>query len=112
MTDAAFSTSGDYEHFFEKGGVRYHHLLDPRTCLPARASVAVSVLAPSATDAEFLTKAAFILGPSAGLPLLKAWHAEAVWVTPDGRLHTTPGLTTRLKANRPRGFEPKSGVPR
>lgn len=112
VADAAFSTSGDYEAFFEKDGVRFHHLLDPRTCRPARASVAVSVLARSATDAEFLTKAAFILGPAAGIPFLRAWHAEAVWVTPDGKVHSTPGLTTRLKANRPRGFEPRTRAPR
>ncbi len=103
--DAAFSTSGDYEHFFEKDGVRYHHLLDPRSCQPARASVAISVLAKSATDAEFLTKAGFILGPRDGAALMKAWGAEAVWVTPAGRVHVTPGLAPRLQFTAPRGFE-------
>ncbi len=111
VSDAAFSTSGDYEHFFEQGGVRYHHLLDPRTCRPAPASVSVSVLAPSATDAEVLTKAAFILGPRAGQRLLEAFHAEAVWVTPDGRVHPTPGLRARVQAQRPRGFEAKKTAP-
>ena len=104
VSDAAFSTSGDYEHFFEKDGVRYHHLIDPRSCRPARASVAISVLTKSATDAEFLTKAGFILGPRDGLALMKAWGAEAVWVTPEGRVHVTPGLAPRLELTPPRGF--------
>ena len=96
LTDTAFSTSGDYEHFFLKDGVRYHHLIDPRGCQPARASVSVTVLAPRATDAEFLTKAAFILGPKEGQPLVRSFGAAAVWVTPDGKVHATEGLDRKL----------------
>ena len=97
VTDAAFSTSGDYEHSFLKDGVRYHHLLDLRTCLPARASISVTVLARSATDAEVLTKAAFVLGPEAGLALVQRFGAEAVWVLPDGAVRPSPGLSERLQ---------------
>ncbi|MFO0600715.1 MAG: FAD:protein FMN transferase [Myxococcaceae bacterium] len=96
LSDAAFSTSGDYEHFFVKDGVRYHHLIDLRTCQPARASVSATVLAKSATDAEFLTKAAFILGPKEGQPLVRTFGAAAVWVTPDGKVHATEGLEKEL----------------
>ncbi len=109
--DAAFSTSGDYEHFFLNNGVRYHHLLDPRTCQPARASVAISVLAPSGSAAEFLTKAGFILGPRGGQALMKRWGAEAVWVTPEGKVVTTPGLRRRLQASAPRGFVAPASPP-
>lgn len=96
LSDAAFSTSGDYEHFFKKDGVRYHHLIDLRTCWPARASVSTTVLAKSATDAEFLTKAAFILGPQDGQPLARTFGAAAVWVTPDGKIHATEGFEKEL----------------
>lgn len=96
LSDAAFSTSGDYEHFFKKDGVRYHHLIDLRTCWPARASVSTTVLAKSATDAEFLTKAAFILGPKEGQPLVRTFGAAAVWVTPDGKIHATEGFEKEL----------------
>lgn len=96
LSDAAFSTSGDYEHFFLEAGVRYHHLIDPRTCWPSRASVSTTVLAKSATDAEFLTKAAFILGPKEGQKLVRQFGAGAVWVTLDGKVHATAGLEKQL----------------
>ena len=105
LSDAAFSTSGDYEHFFLKDGVRYHHLIDPRTCWPARASVSVTVLAKSATDAEFLTKAAFILGPKEGQPLVRQFGASAVWVTADGVVHATAGLGKQLEVWPPSGLD-------
>ncbi len=104
LSDAAFSTSGDWDGAFDKDGVRYHQLIDLRGCAPARASASASVLAKSATDAEFLTKAAFILGPKAGQAVVRAFGAEAVWVTPDGRVHTTPGLEKRLLSQPPKGF--------
>ncbi len=97
VSDAAFSTSGDYEHFFLKDGVRYHHLIDPRTCQPARASISTTVLARSALDAEILTKAAFILGPDEGEVLVKSFGAQAVWVLPDGGVRASPGIEPRLQ---------------
>lgn len=95
VSDAAFSTSGDYEHFFVKDGVRYHHLIDPRTCRPATASTSATVLAASALDAEFLTKATFILGPVEGEALAAKLGASVVIVTPDGELHASKGLSPR-----------------
>ena len=105
LSDAAFSTSGDYEHFFIKDNVRYHHLIDPRSCWPARASVSTTVLAKSATDAEFLTKAAFILGPKEGQKLVRQFGAAAVWVTNDGRVHATEGLEKQLEVWPPSGLD-------
>lgn len=62
VSDAAFPTSGDYENFFLLNGRRYNHIIDPRTCYPATASRSATVLAPSAVNAEVLTKFVFILG--------------------------------------------------
>ncbi|MBN1687829.1 MAG: FAD:protein FMN transferase [Candidatus Omnitrophica bacterium] len=60
----AVSTSGDYENFFVRDGIRYAHILDPRTGYPARDSIAVSVIAPSAVLADFLSTTLFVLGPN------------------------------------------------
>jgi thiamine biosynthesis lipoprotein len=70
LGDAAVSTSGDYEKYFEYQGVRYHHLLDPATGMPARRAVAVTVVGPSAEAADAWSTALFVLGPGKGMPLL------------------------------------------
>lgn len=86
VTDAAFSTSGDYERYAILDGKRYHHILDPRTGLPATASQSATVLAKTATECEILTKTAFIAGGAQGLALVERAGALAVIVDADGRV--------------------------
>lgn len=56
------ATSGDYERFVILDGVKYSHIIDPRTGYPVRNSVAATVVAPSATQADLLSTAIFVLG--------------------------------------------------
>ena len=76
----AISTSGDYERFFIRDGIRYHHIFDPRTGRPARPYCSVTVLSPSSLLSDRLTKPLFILGPEKGAYLLKRFGARAVWM--------------------------------
>jgi thiamine biosynthesis lipoprotein len=96
LSDAAFSTSGDYERWFEVQGVRYHHIIDPRTCAPATASRQSTVLAKTATAAEILTKATFILGGEAGLALASRNDAAVVLVDAHGHIDASPSLADRV----------------
>ncbi len=98
VKDHAFSTSGDYEHFFIANGKRYHHIIDPRTGYPATASRSVTVLAPDAITAEGLTKILFIAGASQAEKYL-ALHpgCEAVIVTADNHVWLSPGLSGKLR---------------
>ena len=81
----AVSTSGDYERFFIRDGVRYHHIFDPRTGKPARPYCSVTVLAPGGSLlADRLTKPCFILGPDKASALLKRFGARAVWLRETG----------------------------
>ncbi len=101
VRDAAFSTSGDSERFFVVDGRRYHHLIDTRTCRPATASRQVSVLAPSAIEAEVLGKAVFVLGGRDGLALAERSGAAAVVVTSGNEVVASPALSGRLDVARP-----------
>lgn len=91
----AVSTSGDYERYFIRDGVRYHHIFDPRTGRPARPWSSVTVLASESLWADGLTEPLFVLGPARGLGILSRMGADAVWIREDrgGLCHVaSPGL--------------------
>lgn len=89
----AVDTSGDYQRFFISGGVRYHHILDPRTGWPARRSASVTVVAPSAATADALATGMFVLGPRRALALAgRLGRTAVVAVDPSGRVLVTGGL--------------------
>jgi FAD:protein FMN transferase len=96
----SFSTSGDYERGFVKDGTRYHHILDPRTGQPARASRSVTIRAKDAFTADSWSKAMFILGWKDGMALIKKLKLadfEVVWVDDKNEVHMTPGIEKELK---------------
>ncbi len=95
LEDQAISTSGDYERFFIKDGVRYHHILDPKTGYPAKLCRSVTILAQDATTSDALTKPVFILGPKKGLAFIKQLEGvEAIIVDDQGKIHLSSGLAT------------------
>jgi thiamine biosynthesis lipoprotein len=98
IKDASVATSGRYERWFESGGVRYHHILDPRTGFPAETDIAsVSVIAPKGIDADAMSTVVFLLGADEGLALLEAAGcAGAVIVMEDRRVIATPSLRRSL----------------
>lgn len=96
LQDVSISTSGDYERFFERDGVRHHHLLDPRTGRSPRGIRSVTILAPDGLTSEALSKAVFVLGVSRGLALIESQlDVDAVVVDDQGALHSSSGLQHR-----------------
>jgi thiamine biosynthesis lipoprotein len=72
ISDHAFSTAGDYERSYITDGKRYHHIIDPRTGMPATASRSVTIWAPTALVADEIDDAVFILGPEKGIALVES----------------------------------------
>jgi thiamine biosynthesis lipoprotein len=67
----AFATSGDYRNFFEVDGIRYPHVIDPRSGYPISNGVAgVSIVADTCTFADGLATAIMVMGPENGLELI------------------------------------------
>lgn len=96
----SFSTSGDYERGFVKDGARYHHILDPRTGNPARASRSVTIRTKDAFTADAWSKVMFIAGYKDGMAIIKKYKLkdfEVVWVDDKNEVHMTPGIEKALQ---------------
>ena len=98
LSDGALATSGDYRNFFELDGVRYSHVIDPRTGYPVANQVAsVSVVAPNCTLADGLATALMVMGIEDSLALVnRLENVECLIIeyAPDGRLrdHASTGF--------------------
>ncbi len=94
-TDGFVSVSGSYERYFEKDGVRYHHILDPRTGSPADSGlVSAAVIAQDGTLADALSTALFVMGVQDAIAFYECgvYDFEAILVTQDGRIIVTEGI--------------------
>ncbi len=93
LTDTAFSTSGDYERYFDEDGKRFHHIIDPKTGDSARKVRSVTIISGTATRTDALTKSVFIMGAEEGIAFVNTLpDVDAVAVTPDGKVYYSKGL--------------------
>lgn len=98
LHDEAISTAGDYERFFERDGVRYHHILDPNTLQPARDCQSVTVIAKESVMADGLDTGIFVMGPQRGMELVERLpDVEAVIVDREGHIFVSSGLRHRVR---------------
>ena len=95
--DESIYTSGDYERFFIYHGHRYHHIIDPRTGMPAPGVTSVTVVHTDAALAEAADKALFIAGP-AGFAAMAArlGITQAMLIDSHGTVYMTPAMAKRI----------------
>lgn len=100
MGTGGVSTSGDYQRYFMSDGVRYHHIIDPKTGYPARDVVSVTIVASDATVADALSTLVFVLGRNEGMRFVErspGVDALIVYETHDSLGYImTPGLKARF----------------
>ena len=90
LNQDALVTSGVNERFFIKNGKRYHHLIDPYTCEPARTGVlSVTAAGGHAMELDAVTTALFILGVEKGIKLARKLGVEALYICEDGQIIAT-----------------------
>ena len=91
LANAAVSTSGDLEQFVVIGGVRYSHIVDPKTGLGITGRRSVTVIARRGVTADSLTKAVMLMPRDKALALVERTPAAAAYmviVGKDERLET------------------------
>jgi thiamine biosynthesis lipoprotein len=93
LEDAALSTSGDYERFFEREGQRFHHLIDPKTGRSPQGVHSVTIVADDGLTTEALSKCVFVMGLHDGMRFIESQPGvDAVVVDAAGALHYSSGL--------------------
>ena len=93
LSNTAVSTSGDYERYFIKNGVRYHHILNPKTGKSVHSTRSVTIIAPDATTTDGLSTTIFVMGPKAGMALIEQLKdVDAVIIDNKGKISYSSGL--------------------
>ncbi len=91
LEDMAIATSGDYERYFDNS-LKAHHIMNPKTGKSALELISVTVIAPTAIDADTLATTVFILGRENGLKLIENEEAEALVITADREIFRSTGF--------------------
>jgi FAD:protein FMN transferase len=92
------ASSGDYERSFVRDGVRYHHILDPRTGRPARGAHGATLVAERLEDVDGYGVAIMIEGVALAERLVREHRGlDALVAAEDGSLWLSPGMRARLE---------------
>lgn len=94
--DVAIVTSGNYEKFVEIDGVRYCHIIDPKTGWPVENLASVTVVSPDAEFADALATTVFVLGREDGMKLVDHLEGvECLIIDSDGNRYLSANLEAR-----------------
>ena len=95
LEEIALSTSGDYERFFIEDGVRYHHIIDPKTGQSVDSIQSATILASDSTSADALSTSLFVMGVEQGMSLVNSLEGvSAIIVDHHGKLFVSEDLAS------------------
>lgn len=94
IKNTSLVTSGDYERFYTVDGVRYHHVIDQETLMPADYFTSVSIFTPDSGLADALSTALFCMSYEDGLALVESiGGVDVIWVDKEYNVRYTDGIT-------------------
>lgn len=97
VNNAAVATSGNYEKYFEINGIRYAHIIDPRTGYPTKGIQSVTIYSPDAELSDALATAVFVMGVEAGLDFIAQLPGvHCIIIDSENKIHYTPELELEL----------------
>jgi thiamine biosynthesis lipoprotein len=98
LSNASLVSSGAYQRYFERDGVKYHHIMDLSTGAPSQSGLAgVTIVSSDSTECDALSTAVFILGEEKGLKLIKNLDGvECILVLDNGTIVCSEGLEGKL----------------
>ena len=97
IADTSCVTSGDYERYFVVDGVKYHHVIDKDTLMPASYFSSVTIITPDSGIADALSTALFSMSYEDGLALVNTLeNVDVLWITTDGTQYYTEGFAALI----------------
>lgn len=100
LKQGAVVTSGDYEKFVMFDGVRYAHIINPKTGYPSKGIISVTVFASSAELADALATSIFVMGKEVGLNRINQIpNVECIIIDTEGNIHQSENIKINEKTN-------------
>lgn len=98
VVDQTVVTSGNYERFFIKDNIRYHHIIDTKTGYPAdKGIISATIITNKSIDADALSTSVYTLGVEEGIKLIEGLqNVETIIITGDNKVYLTSGIEEKF----------------